>query len=62
MKLIILTLTLLALTGCGKIDRLFAAWTGDATETCHKGVKYLQFTSGATVMYKQDGTIAKCEE
>lgn len=54
MKLTILILLALSLSGCGKFDRMLAAWTGDATETCHDGVTYLQFTSGATVKYTYD--------
>ena len=61
-RLSILILGALLLTGCGQFDRAKAKWTGDASETCHDGVIYLQFTSGATVKYNKDGTIATCEE
>ena len=60
MKFTVLILLALMLSGCGKLDRLFVAITGDASETCHDGVAYLQFTSGASVKYNTDGTIAKC--
>ena len=60
MKVIIFVVLALSLSGCGKLDRLFVAITGDASETCHDGVTYLQFTSGASVKYNTDGTIAKC--
>ena len=50
----------LTLTGCGALDRLGAHITGDASETCHGGVLYLQFTSGASVAYNQDGTVKTC--
>lgn len=49
-------------SGCGRIDRFAASVTGDASETCHDGVLYLQFTSGATVKYLPDGKIATCKE
>jgi len=47
------------LSGCGKFDRGVAKWTGSA-EVCVDGVRYLQFTSGASVKYNRDGTIATC--
>jgi hypothetical protein len=49
----------LSLSGCGKFDRGLAKITGSA-EVCVDGVLYLQFTSGATVKYNRDGTIATC--
>lgn len=52
-------LGMLTLTGCGKVDRGLASLTGTA-KTCIEGVMYLQFTSGATVMYNTDGTIKLC--
>jgi len=61
MKAILLAILALSLSGCGKLDRMFVAITGDASETCHDGVTYLQFTSGASVKYNADGTIAKCK-
>ena len=61
MRLFLFVLLALMLSGCGKLDRLFVAITGDASETCHDGVTYLQFTSGASVKYNADGTIAKCK-
>lgn len=47
--------------GCGAVDRSLAKFTGDATETCHDGVMYLQFTSGASVAYNKDGTVKTCD-
>ena len=61
MKKYILLLMLLVLSGCGKFDRWKVAMTGNAVETCHAGVIYLQFTSGATVKYKRDGSISLCD-
>ncbi len=54
MKVLILMLAVVALSGCGRFDRFMAGLTGDATETCVDGVMYLQFTSGATVKYTVD--------
>ena len=61
-KLIIILIGAFALVGCGQLDRSMAKFTGNASETCHDGVIYLQFTSGATVKYNQDGTIATCKK
>lgn len=54
-----LLVVVLMLSGCGKFDRGVAKWTGSA-EVCVDGVRYLQFTSGASVKYNRDGTIATC--
>jgi len=51
---------LVLVSGCGAIDRAIVTYTGDAVETCHKGVLYLQFTSGASVAYNQDGSVRTC--
>lgn len=55
-----LVLSILALSGCGYIDRKLAGYTGDGTRTCVDGVLYLQFTSGASVAYNPDGSIKTC--
>jgi len=57
---IILIALALSFAGCGAVDRFASKITGDASETCHEGVMYLQFTSGASVMYNPDGTIHPC--
>jgi len=51
----------LTFSGCGAIDRGMANITGDGSETCHDGVVYLQFTSGVSVKYNKDGSIATCK-
>ena len=51
---------LIALSGCGKIDKTIAGFTGNASEVCQGGVIYLQFTSGTSVKYNPDGKIATC--
>lgn len=60
MKYLMSLLVVVALSGCGAIDRGVSAFTGDGSETCHDGVLYLQFTSGSSVKFNQDGTIATC--
>lgn len=60
-KFIIVILMAAVLTGCGWLDRQTASVFGGATETCVEGVSYLQFTSGVTVKYNQDGKIATCK-
>lgn len=64
MKLTLIALLVLVLSGCGRLDRFFAGLTGSASEICHDGVVYLQFTSGATVKYTVDQfgnySIVKC--
>ena len=62
MKWIILITSILVFTGCGAIDRAAAQITGDGSETCHGEVVYLQFTSGTSVKYLPDGSIATCGE
>ena len=59
MKYIIIVLSLALLSGCGEMSRGVAKFTGHSVE-CVDGVKYLQFTSGVTVKYNRDGTIATC--
>lgn len=61
MKAMLLGVVLaLSLSACGKIDRMLATATG-YSEICVDGVKYLQFTSGASVKYNPNGTIATCK-
>jgi uncharacterized protein YceK len=61
MKKVLLSLAVLtALMGCGKIDRMTAAWAGDGTKTCVDGVTYLQFTSGATLQVDRTGKPVPC--
>ena len=61
MKKMIFVAAMAALVyGCGSVDRTLAHWTGDGSETCHKGVTYLQFTSGATIMVDREGKPVPC--
>ena len=61
MKYLLLGFILL-FTGCGAIDRSMANITGNASEVCHDGVTYLQFTSGTSVKYDRNGSISTCGE
>ena len=60
MKTIIIFVIALSVTACGWFDQKLAVMTGNATASCIGGVEYLQFTSGATVAYTQDGKIKTC--
>lgn len=62
MKAVLVVLLALTMTGCGWLDRKVASVTGGASEACVDGVLYLQFTSGATVKYNRNGTVALCGE
>lgn len=42
-------LATLSLTGCGFANRAISGYTGNATESCHDGIMYLQWTTGSTV-------------
>lgn len=60
-KMLILgALTTVLFNGCGYVDRGLSYVTGSGSETCQDGVMYLQFSSGATVKYEQNGSIATC--
>lgn len=60
LKLIAVISAVAILAGCGKLDRQISGLTGKASEVCQDGVIYLQFTSGTSVKYNQNGTIATC--
>lgn len=59
--LVVAALVAVMFSGCGRIDRAVAGVTGEPVEICHKGVLYLQATSGMSVMYTPDGQIATCQ-
>jgi hypothetical protein len=52
---------LLTMVGCGSVSRDCATWTGN-DKVCIDGVQYIQFTSGVSVAYNQDGTVKVCGE
>lgn len=43
----------LALTACGSFSRDMAKLTGH-NEVCYKGISYVQFPSGVTVVYDKE--------
>lgn len=59
MNKILVVLATLSLVGCGWVDRVTATATGYST-VCVEGVKYIQFTSGASVAYSKDGKVQVC--
>ena len=60
MLAIVLALAAVLVVNSGKFQRTKADYLGYST-FCIDGVSYLQFSSGATVQYRADGTIARCE-
>ncbi len=53
-------LPLLFLTGCGTCSRMKAGYTGYDI-ICVDEIKYIQFTSGATVKYDVNGKPEVCK-
>lgn len=49
----------LAIAGCGNFERGVAKFKGHSQQ-CVDGVVYLQFSSGATVKYRPDGSVWTC--
>ncbi len=60
LKIWFMIVSTILFSGCGYIDRGIATVTGDGAEICVDGVNYLQFTSGVSVKYNKDGSIATC--
>lgn len=60
LKVVVLCIIVVGLTACGRMQREYAGWIGQPTEICVNNVKYLQFTSGATVEYNSRGNIVTC--
>ena len=60
MKMLLVAVLALGLTARGKVSQIEAKLTGNAIE-CVQGVHYIQFSSGVTVMYNQDGSIKTCK-
>lgn len=58
--ILVISMMAIALSGCGRIDRMTASITGDATKTCVDGVTYMQWTSGATVQVDREGKPVPC--
>lgn len=60
MKFTILIIVLSLLAGCGSFSRGCAQMKGH-DEVCVSGVAYLQFPSGVSVKYDQNGQIVTCK-
>lgn len=60
MRYLMPVLLLLIFAACGRFERKIADMTGHS-EMCIDGVKYIQFTSGASVKYTKEGRIATCD-
>jgi hypothetical protein len=50
----------LAAAGCGDLNRQTAKLTG-WSRACVEGVSYLQFPSGVTAQYDQNGKVVTCK-
>lgn len=61
-RLIIVSLFLGILGGCGYMDRKCVGFTGKPVTTCYDGITYLQFTSGATVQFDINGKPVPCNQ
>ena len=61
MKRTVIVLIVLLLVGCGSFDKIGTSITGKPSEVCVDGIAYLQFTSGASVKYTTEGTVALCK-
>jgi hypothetical protein len=61
MKLVLIAVSALVLTGCGWFDRYVVANATGYSRTCVDGVTYLQFPSGATPQYNIDGSLKGCK-
>ena len=59
MKIGIIILSALVLSGCGQIQREQAHWAGH-TKVCVDGVTYIQFPTGAAVQRDRDDKIVPC--
>lgn len=55
----VLSTVAVLLTACGSINREMAHYTGHS-EICVDGVKYIQFSSGASVKYDAQGHVVQC--
>ncbi|MBI3396536.1 MAG: hypothetical protein HY042_11915 [Spirochaetia bacterium] len=58
-RLLAAALLIAVVSSCGLLDRKIAGYRG-YSEICIDGVKYLQFTSGASVKYTKEGRIDFC--
>jgi len=60
MKIVLIGLAVLALTGCGWFDRKIVANVTGYSKICVEGVTYLQFPSGVTPQLSVEGRPVTC--
>jgi uncharacterized protein YceK len=61
MKMIYIITMMLALSGCGSLNRSAANLMG-YSKVCVEGVTYLQFPTGAAVQLDTSGKVVPCKE
>lgn len=63
MKLSLLLLSIVMLSGCGAVDRVYTRWTANLTYKCSRqGVEYVQSDSGLALSVDKSGQPIKCGE
>lgn len=61
MHSVLLAMSIVLLSGCGKWERVITGWTGDLTTKCSpQGVEYLQSDSGLALSVDRDGKPIRC--
>lgn len=58
--LLVLSFVAFFSTSCGQLSRMIGYVTG-WSRICVDGISYIQFTSGASIEYTQDGKIKTCK-
>lgn len=61
MRLLICLLLGIGIVGCGAFKRSVSSLTGEPSEYCYVGVRYLQFPSGAVVAVDSSGKPLPCK-
>ena len=59
-RVILLAAISLLVSSCGYMDKGLASLTG-YSNVCVEGVNYLQFPSGVTVQYNENGKVVSCK-
>ena len=52
---------LILLTSCGAMDRFSVIMSGNPSSVCYKGIEYVQFSSGASVVMNKEEKPVTCE-
>lgn len=61
MRILLLAVVGLSLTGCGLIQRTWTHYTGELTTKCFRGVTYVQSDSGLALLVDRDNEPVPCE-